>query len=82
MAGKASEYHRGDMDIHEQVATFHLVMGITKWGSLIIASSLLFFTLWFCTPTGFLGAFVSGAVVLALGIVFLRGGGGDDDAGH
>ncbi|THD58710.1 MAG: aa3-type cytochrome c oxidase subunit IV [Phenylobacterium sp.] len=79
MAGQASEYHRGDMDIHEQVATFHLVMGITKWGSLIIAASLLFLTLWFCTPTGFFGAFITGAVVLALGIFFLRSRG---DAEH
>ena len=52
MAGQASEYHRGDMDIHEQVATFHLVMNITKWGSLIIASALLANVLWFCTGSG------------------------------
>ncbi|HEX5264678.1 MAG TPA: aa3-type cytochrome c oxidase subunit IV [Phenylobacterium sp.] len=79
MAGQASDYHRGDMDIHEQQATFHLVMGITKWGSLIIASALLFLTLWFCTPAGFLSAFISGAVVLVLGILLLRSRG---DAGH
>ena len=29
MAGQSSEYHRGEMDIHEQVSTFHLVMGLT-----------------------------------------------------
>ena len=72
MAGKAAEYHRGDQDIHEQQATFHLVMGITKWGSLIIAATVLFLVLWFCTGTGFLGAAFTGAVVLALGITFLR----------
>ena len=76
MAGKASEYHRGEMDIHEQVATFNLVMGITKWGSLIIASALLALVLWFCTGAGFLAGAIAGLVVLTLGIVLLRGGGG------
>ncbi|MGH6909306.1 MAG: aa3-type cytochrome c oxidase subunit IV, partial [Phenylobacterium sp.] len=49
MAGPASDYHRGEMDIHEQVSTFNLVMGMTKWGSLILASFLLFIVIWFCT---------------------------------
>jgi hypothetical protein len=79
MAGKASEYHRGEMDIHEQVSTFHLVMGITKWGSLFLASFLLFVILWFCTGAGFIGAFISGAVVAVLGILLLRSRG---DAEH
>jgi hypothetical protein len=79
MAGSASDYHRGEMDIHEQVSTFHLVMGITKWGSLILASLLLFLVLWFCTGAGLLGALVTGGVVLALGILLLRSRG---DAEH
>jgi uncharacterized membrane protein len=77
MAGKASEYHRGEMDIHEQQATFQLVMGITKWGSLIIASSLLALVLWFCTGAGFVAGVISGLVVLILGIVLLRSRGGE-----
>jgi hypothetical protein len=76
MAGKASDYHRGDMDIQEQQATFALVMGITKWGSLVLASALLALVLWFCTDAGFLAGAISGFVVLVLGIVLLRGGGG------
>jgi hypothetical protein len=79
MAGKASEYHHGDMDIHEQQETFHLVMGITKWGSLIIAALLLFLTLWFCTPAGFLSGLISAAIVLILGILLLRS---RSDSGH
>jgi hypothetical protein len=79
MAGKAAEYHRGDQDIHEQQATFRLVMGITKWGSLIIASGVLFLVLWFCTGTGFMGAAFTGLVVLALGVTFLRS---PPQAGH
>jgi hypothetical protein len=77
MAGQASDYHRGEMDIHEQVSTFHMVMGITKWGSLVLASLLLFLVLWFCTGAGFLTAFIVGAVVMVLGIVMLRSRGGD-----
>jgi hypothetical protein len=75
MAGKASDYHRGEMDIHEQVATFKLIMGITKWGSLLIATFLVTAVLWFCTGAGFLAGAISGAVLLGLGITFLRSGG-------
>lgn len=72
MADHASEYHRGDMDIHEQAATFDLFMGLTKWGSLAIAALLVLLVLWFCTPAGFLSGFISAAVMVALGVVFLR----------
>jgi hypothetical protein len=76
MAGQASEYHRGEMDIHEQVSTFHLVMNITKWGSVVLAALLLTLVLWFCTSAGFLAGAISGAVVLGLGIILLRDRGG------
>ncbi|MDO8379965.1 aa3-type cytochrome c oxidase subunit IV [Phenylobacterium sp.] len=68
----ASEYHRGDMDISEQVATFNLFNGMTKWGSLSLAALMVLLVLWFCTPAGFLGAFISAAVLTVLGVVFLR----------
>ena len=41
MAGPSSDYHRGEMDIAEQTKTFHLIMGMTKWGSLVLAAFLL-----------------------------------------
>ena len=72
MAGQASDYHRGDMDIHEQVSPFHLVMNITKWGALHFAVVIVFLVLWFCTGAGFLGALVTAIVIAALGITFLR----------
>jgi len=72
MAGTASEYHRGEMDIHEQASTFQLVMGVSKWASLAIASGVLFLTLWFCTAAGFLTALVSAVILLAIGIFALR----------
>ena len=72
MAGPGSDYQRGHMDIAEQAATFNLVMGMTKWGSLVLASGVLFFTLLFCTATGFMGSAIATLVVLALGVLFLR----------
>jgi hypothetical protein len=72
MAEHGSDYHRGEMDIKEQVSTFHLFNGLTKWGSLGIAALLVLITLWFCTDAGFMGGAVSAIVLLVLGIVFLR----------
>jgi hypothetical protein len=72
MAGPASDYHRGEMDISEQMSTYNLVMGMTKWGSLILAAFLLFVIIWFCTSAGFMSGFITGGVLLVLGIVLLR----------
>ncbi|OHB27402.1 MAG: cytochrome C oxidase subunit IV [Phenylobacterium sp. RIFCSPHIGHO2_01_FULL_69_31] len=72
MAGTPSDYQRGNMDIAEQTATFHLVMGLTKWGSLYISAGLLFFTLLFCTHTGFVGSAISAVVMVVLGTLLLR----------
>ena len=69
----AGDYHRGEMDIQEQAATFNLVMGMTKWGSLVLAAFLLFVVLWLCTPNaGFMGGAIAGTVLLVAGVVFLR----------
>jgi hypothetical protein len=72
MAGAASQHHHGAMDISEQAATFSLVMGMTKWGSLFVGALVLFLVLWFCTGAGFGGALVTAAIVVALGVFFLR----------
>ena len=72
MAGKSTTYHRGDMDIHEQAATYEFVMKLTKWGSLAVGALVLFLVLWFCTAAGFLGAAVTAIVMIALGVFFLR----------
>jgi len=68
----ASEYHRGEMDISEQVATSGVFMFLTKWGSLAIAAALVLFTLWFCTPAGFIPGFISALVLTVIGIIVLR----------
>ena len=71
MAGN-SEHTRGGMNIAEQVSTFHLVMGMTKWGSLAVAAAVLWLVLWFCTDIGLLGATITAAVLVAVGVVLLR----------
>ena len=68
----AGDYHRGEMDISEQAATFAAFNGMTKWGSLGVAVLLLFITLLFCTPAGFIGAVIPAVVLLAAGVFFLR----------
>lgn len=72
MAGAASDHHRGEMDIHEQVSTFEMFNSLTKWGSLFVATLVLFLVLWFCTGAGFGGAAITAAVVVAAGVVLLR----------
>ena len=71
-AHDAHDYHRGEMDIHEQAATYSLFGKLTKWGSLVLAVSLVMLTLWFCTDAGFLGSLVSSLVLLVIGIWVLR----------
>lgn len=73
MAGHApSDYHRGDMDIHEQAHTWAAFKLFAKWGSLITGVGLLFLTMWFCTNTGFIGSAITAVVLLAIGILVLR----------
>jgi hypothetical protein len=73
MAGDSSDYQRGAMDIAEQTSTFHLVMGMTKWGSLYISAFLLMLVLWFCVPTaGFFAGLIAAVVMIAVGTLVLR----------
>jgi len=72
MADHGSDYHRGEMDIQEQAATFDLFMGMTKWGSLSLTTLLTFIVLLFCTEAGFLGSAVAAIVVTVIGVLALR----------
>jgi hypothetical protein len=77
MAGAHDDYHRGDMEISEQRATYAVFMGMAKWGSLFTASSLLALTLWFCTGADFWSGLFQGAigfvVLMVVGWFLLRG---------
>lgn len=75
----AAAYAPGDMPIDEQKSTFTGVMGMFKWGSLIVAAGLTMLTIAFCTPAGILPGIVVAAIMLVLGVMFLRAKPG---AGH
>jgi hypothetical protein len=47
-------------------------MAMTKWGSLAVAALLAFLVLWLCAGAGFMGGFLTAAVMVALGVVLLR----------
>ena len=68
----AADYHHGDQDASQQVATYHLFYNLTKWGSLYLAVLITVFTLWFCVGAGFFGGLIPGLVLLAAGLYFLR----------
>lgn len=71
MADHASDHVRGDMEIDEQNKTFHLFMGMTKWGSLYVAAVVLWATVTFCTDAGFMGGLVSTVALIVLGTLLL-----------
>jgi hypothetical protein len=72
MDDKAVDYHRGDMEIAEQAATFHGFIGLTKWGSLHLTVVLVFLVLLFCAHTGFFQAAGAAVVVAIVGVLLLR----------
>lgn len=67
------DYQRGTQDIGEQRSTFSLVMGLTKWGSLAVATALLFLVMWFQPDGNFLTALIAAGVLAGAGVFVLRG---------
>jgi hypothetical protein len=72
MTDAAHEYHPGDQDIREQVATFGAFGKMIKWGSLAIAVLLVTLVLWFCVGAGFFTGAGAAVVLAGAGIFFLR----------
>lgn len=70
----SDDYVRGSQEISEQESTFDAFMGMTKWGSLIIAALLIFLVLWFQPGGSFLAGVITAVVVLVAGYFFLRSG--------
>ena len=67
-----NDYHRGEMEISEQVSTFHGFIAMSKWGSLVIAVALIFLVVVFCTPGSLLQAAIAAFVVAVGGVLLLR----------
>lgn len=65
-------YVRGSQEISEQESTFSVFMGMTKWGSLVIAALLLFLTLWFQPGGSFIAGAIGAGVLLVAGFFFLK----------
>ena len=72
MAETAADYHHGDQDASEQVASYHRFNTLTKWASLHLAVLITTCTLWFCVGSGFLGGLIPGLILWAVGVYFLR----------
>jgi hypothetical protein len=70
-ASHGGDYNRGEMIIEEHEKTYEGFLKMTKWGSLYLASLLVTLVLWFCTGTGFLGALITGVVLVVLGTLAL-----------
>lgn len=65
-------YVRGSQEISEQESTFDAFIGMSKWGSLVIAAGLLFLTLWFQPGGSFVAGFISAVVLLVVGFFVLK----------
>jgi hypothetical protein len=68
----SDDYVHGQMNAATQTANYRSFLALSKWFALNAAALILFLALWFCTDTGFWGAFFAAIIVLALGITFLR----------
>ena len=68
----AQAYVHGTMTIEEQRSTWEMFQVMAKWGSLAIASVLLFLTIWFQPGGSFVGGFIAAVVVAAAGYFFLK----------
>lgn len=66
------DYVRGSQEISEQVSTFHLFMGMAKWGSLAIAALLTLLTIWFMPNGNFFAGFLVAVVMVVAGWWFLK----------
>lgn len=66
------DYVRGSQEISEQATTFDAFISLTKWGSLWIAATLMFLTLWFQPGGSFIGGAITAVVMLVAGWFFLK----------
>ena len=72
MANPAGDYHRGEMDVHEQASTYHAFLAFSKWGSLALAAVLVALIVGFATKAGFVTGIIVGVVIAVVGYFALR----------
>ena len=72
MANPAGDYHRGEMEIHEQASTYHAFLAFSKWGSLALAAVLVALIVGFATKAGVVTGIIVGVVIAVIGYFALR----------
>jgi hypothetical protein len=65
--------HFGDqtVEVLDHEKTYHAFSILTRWAMLVIGDGTLFFTLWFATNAGFMGAAVVAIVAFIVGYMVL-----------
>jgi len=58
-----------DLVAHER--TYHAFNMLIRWAMVLLGSGILWLSLWFASPAGFLGATVLGLIAFVLGYVFV-----------
>jgi hypothetical protein len=61
----------GKSHLLTQEQTYHGFSILLRWCMLGLATAITTLTLWFATPTGFLGGLIIGVVVFAVGYAIL-----------
>jgi hypothetical protein len=72
MAKPAGDYHRGEMEIHEQASTYHAFLAVSKWGSLALAAVLVGLVVAFATKAGIITGIITAVVISVIGYFALR----------
>jgi hypothetical protein len=58
-----------DLVTHER--TYHSFNMLIRWATVLLAAGILWLTLWFAAPVGFIGATAVAVIVLGLGYYFV-----------
>ncbi len=66
-----ADYQPGHMDVSQQRSMYQTFNLLLHWGSLILATGLIFFVLWLCAHVGFLPALIAAVIVAGLGSFWL-----------
>lgn len=60
-----------DPEVVAHERTYKAFNVLLRWCMTLLAATISFLTLWFATSAGFVGALVTGAIILALGYIVL-----------
>ena len=71
-AETAHDHVHGEMEISAQNQMFELFIKMAKWGTLAIAVTVVFLTVWFAVGAGFIAALVSSVVLAVAGVFALK----------